>query len=505
MAGGERANRGATASPTRRSWRRYGRHELKRRRRVDTLRPSVFPIKALIREAGEVLIGVAQGGLLSVHKGEGGGLREFSPYLQRWRVVPASPPETADEAGVSYSLLTKTPRGEQTRWAGLIKPLSLDIHHRSSVFPGAKKELNRRVLKSSMRGSLSAKYRMSLPTVKPSTCSLFNMSFVMCLARGRSRILIARYKETASSENTETEMVNTIPREQHGATSSANGETLVACSSQSGTRSVPGASAANQRMGSPTSKEPSRQYCVSRNLHRFSVSLPNHCRFLQTSARRKAVDIDGYLHLQMVTWSSIYIRRSFRLNGSYVGSQWGNDAGSSAYSAVRFSLMPNIITRILHVPKHRVFKNTLAEWCREIWAALSIEVLKGDERQGSAGTKGPGKREIREKTQRPVASSGKIPTRKNPGATHVGYRTRFSLDGRREVEALHHRGYFIPAHLERCRLNINCHVEKFVFQRPAFGKRRNSTGIVDAFLKKKGGGGPRRGFGTRGEARRMTS
>ncbi|KAJ8883150.1 hypothetical protein PR048_014990 [Dryococelus australis] len=54
----------------------------------------------------------------------------------------------------------------------------------------------------------------------------------------------------------------------------------------------------------------------------------------------------------------------------------------------------------------------------EIWTAINSEVLRGDGAMrrvcSSAGMKGQGKREFAEKTHRPTASSGMIPTCENP-------------------------------------------------------------------------------------------
>ncbi|KAJ8895035.1 hypothetical protein PR048_000359 [Dryococelus australis] len=47
----------------------------------------------------------------------------------------------------------------------------------------------------------------------------------------------------------------------------------------------------------------------------------------------------------------------------------------------------------------------------ESWTALNVEVLRADEVWSSAGMRGRGKREIPEKTRRPTALSGTIPTR----------------------------------------------------------------------------------------------
>ncbi|KAJ8898468.1 hypothetical protein PR048_003828 [Dryococelus australis] len=81
----------------------------------------------------------------------------------------------------------------------------------------------------------------------------------------------------------------------------------------------------------------------------------------------------------------------------------------------------------------------------EIWTALNIEVLRADEGEArlvwsSAGLKGRGKRKIPEKTRRPAASSGTIPTSGNPGdprpglnpVRHGGRRARLSLHGAEE-------------------------------------------------------------------------
>ncbi|KAJ8880952.1 hypothetical protein PR048_017425 [Dryococelus australis] len=58
----------------------------------------------------------------------------------------------------------------------------------------------------------------------------------------------------------------------------------------------------------------------------------------------------------------------------------------------------------------------------EIWAALNIEILRADEGEYGAASecKGWGKRDIPEKTRRPAASPGTIPTCENPEATLPG-------------------------------------------------------------------------------------
>ncbi|KAJ8870616.1 hypothetical protein PR048_029639 [Dryococelus australis] len=60
------------------------------------------------------------------------------------------------------------------------------------------------------------------------------------------------------------------------------------------------------------------------------------------------------------------------------------------------------------------------KWCREVWAARNIEVLRSDEGEASVGMKGRGKREIPEKTHRPAASPCTIPTCEHPRATPPG-------------------------------------------------------------------------------------
>ncbi|KAJ8883344.1 hypothetical protein PR048_015187 [Dryococelus australis] len=60
------------------------------------------------------------------------------------------------------------------------------------------------------------------------------------------------------------------------------------------------------------------------------------------------------------------------------------------------------------------------QWSAKIWAALNIRALRIDEGEVSAGVQGRGKREIPEKTRRPVASFGTIPQGKNPGAIPQG-------------------------------------------------------------------------------------
>ncbi|KAJ8896249.1 hypothetical protein PR048_001592 [Dryococelus australis] len=53
----------------------------------------------------------------------------------------------------------------------------------------------------------------------------------------------------------------------------------------------------------------------------------------------------------------------------------------------------------------------------DIWAALDIKVLRADkDEESTAGMKGTEKRDVPEKTCRPAASSGTIPTCENPGA-----------------------------------------------------------------------------------------
>ncbi|KAJ8891506.1 hypothetical protein PR048_004034 [Dryococelus australis] len=74
----------------------------------------------------------------------------------------------------------------------------------------------------------------------------------------------------------------------------------------------------------------------------------------------------------------------------------------------------------------------------EVWAVLNIEVLRADggEMKGvgsSAGMKGRGKRKIPEKTRRPAASSGTIPTSENPDVNFgVSSAFRRSSYGKRE-------------------------------------------------------------------------
>ncbi|KAJ8865940.1 hypothetical protein PR048_033463 [Dryococelus australis] len=67
-------------------------------------------------------------------------------------------------------------------------------------------------------------------------------------------------------------------------------------------------------------------------------------------------------------------------------------------------------------------------------AALNIEVLRADEGEVS---KGEGKLEIPEKTRRPAASSGTIPTRENPGVTPPGIEPGSPRWRRRKI----HRAY----------------------------------------------------------------
>ncbi|KAJ8888040.1 hypothetical protein PR048_007525 [Dryococelus australis] len=68
----------------------------------------------------------------------------------------------------------------------------------------------------------------------------------------------------------------------------------------------------------------------------------------------------------------------------------------------------------------------------EIRTALNIDVMRADEGDlGEYGAapelKGGGKREIPEKTRRPTASSGRIPTCENPGVTRREVGTRIAL------------------------------------------------------------------------------
>ncbi|KAJ8866582.1 hypothetical protein PR048_032441 [Dryococelus australis] len=65
--------------------------------------------------------------------------------------------------------------------------------------------------------------------------------------------------------------------------------------------------------------------------------------------------------------------------------------------------------------------NSPVRWSGEIWAALNIEVLRADESAVTkAGIQVRGKWEIPEKTRRPAASYGTIPTCENPRATPPG-------------------------------------------------------------------------------------
>ncbi|KAJ8873627.1 hypothetical protein PR048_024445, partial [Dryococelus australis] len=80
-----------------------------------------------------------------------------------------------------------------------------------------------------------------------------------------------------------------------------------------------------------------------------------------------------------------------------------------------------------------VASTTIAGWRNrrncETWVALKNEVLRADEgemsrEQSSAGIQGREKRQIPEKTLRPAASSGVVPTHENSGVPPVGTRTR---------------------------------------------------------------------------------
>ncbi|KAJ8880399.1 hypothetical protein PR048_016868 [Dryococelus australis] len=64
--------------------------------------------------------------------------------------------------------------------------------------------------------------------------------------------------------------------------------------------------------------------------------------------------------------------------------------------------------------------DTLESVSEDIWTALNIEVLRADEGESDAGMQGRGKREIPEKTCRPAASSGTIPTCEDPEAAPPG-------------------------------------------------------------------------------------
>ncbi|KAJ8893195.1 hypothetical protein PR048_005780 [Dryococelus australis] len=70
----------------------------------------------------------------------------------------------------------------------------------------------------------------------------------------------------------------------------------------------------------------------------------------------------------------------------------------------------------------------------EIWATLNIEVLRASEGdvscvRSSFGMQERGKQDVPEKTRRPTASSGTIPTCENPGCDPTRNRTRFALVG----------------------------------------------------------------------------